>query len=71
MGCSGIWRKSSYSGGGDGNNCVEIAVFPTHMGIRDSKNPGRDTLTIPHGAFTALLEDLKVIPPASAEASPM
>ncbi|MFC7510938.1 DUF397 domain-containing protein [Streptomyces thermocarboxydus] len=22
------WRKSSYSGGGDGNNCVEIAARP-------------------------------------------
>ncbi|MGA4962470.1 DUF397 domain-containing protein [Streptomyces pseudogriseolus] len=24
------WRASSYSGGGDGDNCVEIATFPTH-----------------------------------------
>ncbi|WP_323178128.1 DUF397 domain-containing protein [Streptomyces sp. NBC_00847] len=23
------WRKSSYSGGNDGNNCVEIVPSPT------------------------------------------
>lgn len=65
------WRKSSYSGGAEGTNCVEVAALPTHIGIRDSKSHERGTLTVPHGAFTALLEDLKVTPPASAEASPM
>ncbi|WP_157878217.1 DUF397 domain-containing protein, partial [Streptomyces torulosus] len=31
------WRKSSYSGPGDGNECVEIASTPTHIAVRDSK----------------------------------
>lgn len=53
------WRKSSYSGGGDGNACVEIATRPTHISIRDSKNPTRGTLTIPTGAFTPFIESLK------------
>jgi Domain of unknown function (DUF397) len=54
-----IWRKSSYSGGGDGNSCVEIANRDTHIAIRDSKAPARATLTFPAGAFTTFLEALK------------
>lgn len=26
------WRKSTYSGGGDGDACVEIAPLPTRIG---------------------------------------
>jgi hypothetical protein len=32
------WRKSSYSTGG-GQNCVEVAVLPGAVAIRDSKDP--------------------------------
>ncbi|MFG2514430.1 DUF397 domain-containing protein [Streptomyces sp. NPDC048584] len=53
------WRKSSYSGGGDGNNCVEIASSPTHAAVRDSKAPARATLTFPASAFTHFLSALK------------
>ncbi|MEV0734496.1 DUF397 domain-containing protein [Streptomyces sp. NPDC050549] len=53
------WRKSSYSGAGDGNSCVEIANRPTHIAIRDSKTPTRATLTFPTPAFTAFVEALK------------
>lgn len=53
------WRKSSYSGGGDGNNCVEIASSPTHISVRDSKTPARATLTFPTGAFSAFLDGVK------------
>jgi hypothetical protein len=53
------WRKSSYSGGGDGNNCVEIATRPTHISVRDSKAPARATLTFPAGAFAPFIEALK------------
>ncbi|MFE1307740.1 DUF397 domain-containing protein [Streptomyces sp. NPDC058755] len=59
----GNWRKSSYSGGGDGNNCVEIADRRTHIGIRDSKTPSRAILSFPPGAFTPFIEALKVTPP--------
>ena len=33
------WRKSSYSnGGGDGNECVELAILPDGgVAVRDSK----------------------------------
>ncbi|WP_031049634.1 DUF397 domain-containing protein [Streptomyces sp. NRRL F-5650] len=53
------WRKSSYSGGGDGNNCVEIATSPTHVAVRDSKTPARATLTFPRAAFTRFLATVK------------
>ncbi|KUN75175.1 hypothetical protein AQJ66_36385 [Streptomyces bungoensis] len=59
------WRKSSYSGGGDGNTCVEIAELDTHISIRDSKAPARATLTFVPEAFTPFLEALKVIPTAN------
>ncbi|MGW2699088.1 DUF397 domain-containing protein [Streptomyces sp. NPDC001340] len=53
------WRKSSYSGGGDGNTCVAIADLDTHTSIRDSKAPARATLTFPADAFTPFIEALK------------
>ena len=54
----GNWRKSSYSGPDDGNNCVEIANSPTHIAVRDSKTPARATLTFPAEAFTAFINRL-------------
>ncbi|MFI6441143.1 DUF397 domain-containing protein [Streptomyces sp. NPDC050759] len=60
-----IWQKSSYSGGGEGNACVEIATHPTHIAIRDSKTPTRATLTFPTGAFTDFLEALKTPHPTA------
>ncbi|MEU6771237.1 DUF397 domain-containing protein [Streptomyces sp. NPDC046759] len=32
------WFKSSYSGGNDGNSCVEIAIAPGTIHVRDSKD---------------------------------
>ncbi|MFJ2394991.1 MULTISPECIES: DUF397 domain-containing protein [unclassified Streptomyces] len=56
------WRKSSYSGPGDGNECVEIATTDTDVAVRDSKTPARATLTFPTPTFTAFLESLKQVP---------
>ncbi|GHI92035.1 DUF397 domain-containing protein [Streptomyces olivaceus] len=53
------WRKSSYSEGGDGNTCVEIAEIGGLVAIRDSKAPFRGTLTVPVDSFTALLQSLR------------
>ncbi|MGW6904690.1 DUF397 domain-containing protein [Streptomyces sp. NPDC054940] len=50
------WRKSSYSGGGDGNNCVEIAGSPTHIAIRDSKTPAKAPLTFQTATFTLFIQ---------------
>jgi hypothetical protein len=32
------WFKSSYSDGPDGNSCVEIAIAPRTIHVRDSKH---------------------------------
>jgi hypothetical protein len=53
------WRKSSYSGPDDGNDCVEIANTRTHVAVRDSKAPAYGALTFPAGAFTAFLDNVK------------
>lgn len=53
------WRKSSYSGPGDGDSCVEISTHPTHTAIRDSKTPAGATLTFPAGAFAPFIDALK------------
>jgi len=54
-----IWRKSSFSGGGEGNACVEIADGPTHISVRDSKVPARATLTFAARAFAPFIDALK------------
>lgn len=53
------WRKSSFSGGGEGNDCVEIADLHTRVAIRDSKAPAHGTLSFPTSVFTAFIETLK------------
>ncbi|MFF8992355.1 DUF397 domain-containing protein [Streptomyces sp. NPDC014983] len=53
------WRKSSYSGPDDGNECVEIAATPTHISVRDSKAPTRATINFPLPVFTPFIETLK------------
>ncbi|MFB6549177.1 DUF397 domain-containing protein [Streptomyces sp. NPDC056405] len=55
----GSWRKSSYSGGGDGNNCIEIAPRPARVCVRDSKVPDGAVLTFPAGTFATFLDALK------------
>ncbi|MGC0400988.1 hypothetical protein RKD27_003632 [Streptomyces sp. SAI-126] len=65
MNTSEDWRKSSYSGGGDGNACVEIATRPKHIAIRDSKTPAGAHLTFLPGTFTAFLKALKSPHPAT------
>ncbi|MFB7494201.1 DUF397 domain-containing protein [Streptomyces sp. NPDC056161] len=56
------WRKSSYSGSGDGNACVEIATSPAHIAIRDSKDPTVGSLSFPAEAFATFVEALKEHP---------
>jgi len=56
------WFKSSYSGGG-GGNCVEVAVRPAAVLVRDSKDTQRQALTVSPdawSAFTALAVDSRV-----------
>ncbi|MFJ9089260.1 DUF397 domain-containing protein [Streptomyces sp. NPDC102384] len=46
------WFKSSYSGG-DGDNCVEVALRPATVHVRDSKNIGIRPLVVAPGAWSA------------------
>ncbi|MET8216339.1 DUF397 domain-containing protein [Streptomyces hirsutus] len=55
----GPWKKSSYSGGGDGNACVEVAPCHPRVAIRDSKAPLRGGLSVPLPAFAAFVGALK------------
>ncbi|MFF0091449.1 DUF397 domain-containing protein [Streptomyces canus] len=63
------WRKSTYSGGGDGDTCVEIAELRSRIAVRDSKAPARATLSFPTPAFTALIDHLKEDPWSDAHTS--
>ncbi|MFI0370988.1 DUF397 domain-containing protein [Actinomadura sp. 1N219] len=51
------WRKSTHSGGDEGN-CVEIADLNDHIAIRDSKEPAAGHLALTRQNFAALLTHL-------------
>ncbi|MEV0745274.1 DUF397 domain-containing protein [Streptomyces sp. NPDC050273] len=44
------WFKSSYSGG-DGDNCVEVALRPHVVHVRDSKDAARRPFTVSAAAW--------------------
>jgi hypothetical protein len=54
-----VWRKSSRSQGYENSDCVEVAKFPSAIGIRDSKNPGGGGVALSAGAFAVLLGKVK------------
>jgi hypothetical protein len=49
------WFKSSYSGS-EGGNCIEVAIQPTAIHIRDSKTPTTAQLTVTPTTWTAFLK---------------
>ncbi|MFE9336125.1 DUF397 domain-containing protein [Streptomyces sp. NPDC006784] len=46
------WHKSSYSGS-SGDNCVEVAVGPETVHVRDSKDTGIRPLAVSPSAWAA------------------
>ncbi|MFE2213608.1 MULTISPECIES: DUF397 domain-containing protein [Streptomyces] len=48
------WFKSSYSGG-EGGECLEVAVTPHTIHLRDSKHPTGPHLTLSPTAWSAFL----------------
>ncbi|MFF3452176.1 DUF397 domain-containing protein [Streptomyces sp. NPDC002667] len=52
------WQKSSFSGSGDGNNCLELATTPGTAHLRESDTPGIRLSTAP-GALVHLLNHIK------------
>lgn len=54
------WRKSSYTGGANDNQCVELGrvALGTRIAVRDSKNPDGGHLTLTTAEFTDLIEQI-------------
>ena len=53
------WRKSSYTGAGGTDNCVEVAHLADAVGIRDSKAPDAGHIPLAPSAFADLLTRVK------------
>ncbi|HEX7302281.1 DUF397 domain-containing protein [Lentzea sp.] len=51
------WHKSSYSGGAEDSNCVEVSLAHNAL-VRDSKNASGDVLAFSSPAWAALLRSL-------------
>jgi hypothetical protein len=51
-----IWRKSSYSGGTEDSDCVEVSLAHDAV-VRDSKNPSGGVLTFTSAAWRNFLEN--------------
>ncbi|MFD6327139.1 DUF397 domain-containing protein [Streptomyces sp. NPDC058442] len=51
------WFKSSYSSSGDGNDCVEVAISPGTVLIRDSKTPDGSLLALTSAAWSRFVTD--------------
>ncbi|MGI5325414.1 DUF397 domain-containing protein [Actinomadura nitritigenes] len=56
------WRKSSYSGGIDDKQCVELGRLAPAVGIgvRDSKKPDGGHLTLTPAQFTDIINQVKL-----------
>ncbi|MFJ3498203.1 DUF397 domain-containing protein [Streptomyces sp. NPDC086091] len=50
-----VWFKSSYSGGNDGESCVECAVGPGAVRVRDSKQGDGPRIVLSAGAWGGFL----------------
>jgi hypothetical protein len=49
------WFKSSYSGGNDGNSCVELALTPGTVHVRDSKDTEGPRITFTPDTWAAFV----------------
>ncbi|GAA2320459.1 DUF397 domain-containing protein [Streptomyces kunmingensis] len=52
------WQKSTFSDGGDGNTCVEVATAAGSIRLRESDDPTTEIATAPT-ALSHLLQALK------------
>jgi hypothetical protein len=51
------WRKSSCSGGN--GNCVEVAMIPGAVGVRDSKDPAASPLVFTESDWGVFVREVK------------
>ena len=54
-----VWRKSSYSGGGNDDACVELAESGSLVWVWDSKDPDGERRVFGREAFAGLLKRVK------------
>jgi hypothetical protein len=54
------WQKSSFSGPGDGNECVELAKKDALLLLRESEEPAR-VLAVSADALAGLLRYARVV----------
>ncbi|MFE0251397.1 DUF397 domain-containing protein [Streptomyces sp. NPDC059010] len=52
------WQKSSFSDGSEGSTCVEVAVTPTTLHLRESDHPAT-VLTTTRTPLTHLLQAIR------------
>ncbi|MEV0263116.1 DUF397 domain-containing protein [Streptomyces sp. NPDC050617] len=52
------WQKSSFSGGGDGNSCVELVAVDGKIWLRESEAP-RAIVTAAPAALRAFVRSVK------------
>ena len=55
---SGNWRKSSFSSA-NGGQCVEVGNLAAGVVVRDTTNRAGAVLTVPAGAWQALLTQVR------------
>jgi hypothetical protein len=60
------WQKSTFSGGGPGNECVELACVEASLLLREGDEPAR-ALTVRPTALAALLRHLRVDAPGACK----
>lgn len=53
------WFKSSYSDGPDGNSCVELAVTPSTIHVRDSKHAAGPQLALTQDTWTTFVTGVR------------
>jgi hypothetical protein len=55
------WRKSTHSGGANDEHCVELGRLEADsvIGVRDSKDPDGEYLTLSVAELASLIEQVK------------
>jgi Domain of unknown function (DUF397) len=56
---SPVWRKSTASGGGNDNTCLEVALMPDLVLVRDSKHATGPDLTFASSMWAAFVDTLR------------
>jgi hypothetical protein len=54
-----VWRRSSFSGGDGGTNCVEVALPGGMAAVRDSLDPSEAVLRMSRSAWLSLLDSVE------------